>query len=177
MKEPGETGPGPGLVLEETEKKEDKAGPLDGGREQEDALDQGFEISRRTGVVALLHQDAVADCDRASRGQEDHRREGHDTQPAELYKEEDDTLPGSCEIGRRVDHNQTGDTDGRGRGKQGVDEGDPSRSGAEGKHEEKSAQENGRRKAYGQHLGRLEQSFFVYGDGDSPLFGQKESIL
>jgi len=177
MKDAGEKRSGPGLVLEEAEEKEDKPSPFDNGREQKNVLDQGPEIARRPGVVALLHQDAVADRDRASRGQKDHGGEGHDAQPAELDQQEDDTLTGGREIGRRIDDDKAGNADGRGRGEQGVDERDPARSRAEGKHKEKSAQENGGREADGQHLGRLEQSFFMMGDAGSPLPGQEKSII
>src|SRR4030043_519907 len=147
---------GPRMNLEETEEKEDKPGPLDDAGEQKNALYQSPEIARRPGVVAFLHQDPVADRDRPSRSQKDHRGKGHHSQASQLDKEEDDALSGDRKIRGRIDDDEPGDADGRGRGEQGVNKGDPAGSRAKRKPEEKGTQEDCRHEAYGQPLARRE---------------------
>ena len=149
------------------EKKQNKSYKFDRKSKDKNAPDEGAEVAGRAGMKSLLNEDPVADADRPAGDQKDHGGKRHDPQAADLDQEEDDPPARGSEILRRVLDGQTGNAEGRGRGEQGVDVGDPAGGRAPGKRKEQRTDKDSDQKADGQNLSRLEELLFR--DGRSPF--------
>jgi len=103
-----------------------------------------------------LDKEAFSDGYFLAGDKEDEGGKGHDSQSSQLKQDQNNHLAERCKTGRRIPHDQSRHTDGRSRGKEGVDEGDSPLLSRPGEREEPGPDKNDDKKTHDQQLGRME---------------------
>ena len=121
--------------------------------EENDAPHQPVNILARRVGKQVLHDQPVADRNRAPDPGEEGDRDGHHAEAPKLDQCQNDPLAEGGEERPGVDDDETGDTDRRGRGEEGVDPGNMAFGGRDVEHEQQGARQNEQKKAQ-QHQSR-----------------------
>ena len=101
---------------EEQGRRSDRLGQ---GGEDDDRLDQAEQVPPGRMGEHVLDGEALLERSPPTDEAEQNDGDGHDPQAADLNQDQNYRLAGQAEIGPRVDHDQSGDARGRGRGETG----------------------------------------------------------